>query len=536
MTSADTGSKLSAEAMLQRGKMALESLQFREEAARIHSARLDLQAALVDAESGNPDRLQNWLNQYQSLLDHVDGHAIRNSVESKSYDLATMKSSTMNSLRVDVPNAPVHELVSTDIVSHDIVRIEPEAVDQSNAEETEPDFPLAKKSPWDSMMQAALAREQAVAKADPMVKSVVESDERIDGNFDEPIDTPIDDAPIIIPETVRLAVTEPKEPESKLKKLLWLSPALIWSTAAHVVALVGMSAYVISMATRTEPMAIVSSPVDTETVSMETPAEMTATDLPEVEPTTMSTPNLPTVATPMASVSTSSMALPTTVTGDAPGDMPSALGSAIGDAVGSAMNAIPATTGAQFFGVNATGNSFCYIVDRSGSMKGGAFESAKEEIVRSLSTMKPKQRFYIFFFGEDIEGLKLNGRDEETYPVYATKENIQKTIQWMDRVKIQSGKHPAEVISRAIEMEPDGIFLLFDGETSVDLAPRIKKANLVYDVILGEQTRVPIHSVCFYTEDPAAQKLMKTIADQNLGTYRYIAKPPSAGGGKRRAP
>jgi len=523
MTSADTESKLSAEAMLQRGKMALESLQFREEAARIHAARLDLQSALGDAESGNTDRLQSWLSKYQSLLDHVDGHVIRNSIESNSYDRTTIKSSVMNSLRVDVPNS---QIIKTEV--HGVVSTEPEVADRSSEVETESDFPIAKKSPWDSMMQAALAREQAATEAD----AVVESDEQIDIQ----IDAAIDDKPIVVPETIRIAVTESREPESKLKKLLWLSPALMWSTAAHVVALVGMSAYVISMATRTEPMAIVSSPVDTETVSMETPAEMIAMDVPEVEPTTMSTPNLPTVATPMASVSTSSMALPTTVAGDSPGDMPSALGSTIGDAVGSAVNPLPATTGAQFFGVNATGNSFCYIVDRSGSMKGGAFESAKEEIVRSLATMKPKQRFYIFFFGEDIEGLKLNGRDEETYPVYATKENIQKTIQWMDRVKIQSGKHPAEVISRAIEMEPDGIFLLFDGETTIDLAPRIKKANLVYDVILGEQTRVPIHSVCFYTQDPVAQKLMKAIADQNLGTYRYIPKPPNAGGGKRRTP
>jgi hypothetical protein len=158
-------------------------------------------------------------------------------------------------------------------------------------------------------------------------------------------------------------------------------------------------------------------------------------------------------------------------------------------------------------------------------MKGGAFESAKQEIVRSLSTMKPKQRFYIFFFGEEIEAMKLDGTNEESFPVYATPENIQKTIVWMDRVKIQGGKHPSEVIERAIEMNPDGIFLLFDGETSVDLAPKVRKSNTVEDLISGSQTRVPIHSVCFYTEKPEAQQLMKTIAQQNLGTYRYVPKP-----------
>jgi len=411
-----------------------------------------------------------------------------------------------------------------------------------------------KKSPWDSMVQAALAREQAALAdsannttphliiTEPMalatgndsptiVPTAPEASDYGKENLNPQIQglissSPlVDDEPIVIPNSMQRVVLQAKEPENNLKKLLWLSPALLWSTGAHVIVVIGMSAYVITMATRTEPMAIVASPVDSETVSMESPTEIAPMDIPEVEPTTMSTPNLPTVTTPLASVSTSTLALPTSVAGDAPSQMPSAIGSEVGDAIGSAMNAVPSTAGAQFFGVKATGNSFCYIVDRSGSMRGGAFESAKEEIVRSLSTMKPKQRFYIFFFGEDIEAMKLDGKNEESFPVYATPENIQKTIVWMDRVRVQGGKHPAEVIERAIEMDPDGIFLLFDGETTIDLAPRVRKSNLVDDFISGPQTRVPIHSVCFYTEKPEAQQLMKTIAQQNLGTYRYVPKP-----------
>jgi len=538
MSSADSDSKSSSASILQRGKLALESLQFREEAARIHAARIDLQAALEDAESGSADRLQNWLSQYQPLLDSNSKHAIRHSIESSSFDRTLVESSVSRSLRVDAPVAQSLMPARTDLeepttIGALIVKAPvSESIDVPLQENRpEHDFPRAKRSPWDAMMEAAMAREQAAMTMNS-TSDALESPAEL-------LPLPADKGPILTPDAIRAKrqlVLQKKESETKLKKLLWLSPALLWSMGAHLVALVGMSAYVITMATRTEPMAIISSPVETETVSMETPTEMIPSEVPELETTSTSTPDLPTVATPIASASTSSVVLPTSIIGDAPSEMPSALGSTIGDAIGSAMNALPATTGAQFFGVNATGNTFCYIVDRSGSMRGGAFEAAKEEIVRSLSTMKPKQRFYIFFFGEEIEGMRLNGREEETYPVYATRENIEKTIQWMDRVKIQSGKHPGEVIARAIEMEPDGIFLLFDGETTVDLGPRIRKSNQIYDLVLGEQTRVPIHSVCFYTENPEAQKLMKTIADQNLGTYRYVPKPPGAGVGKRRVP
>ncbi len=559
MADAETEPKLTSEAMLQRGKLALESLKFREEAARIHAARIDLQAALGDAENGNTNRLQHWLDQYHSLLDSAGGHLVRNSIAAasvESIDTTSLHSTILGSIReqshhkahdVDTPQRAMPLERENDL------RSELQQNDTVQAEAVEPvtsrsvsDLSNVKKSPWDTMVQAALAREQAALAESTDVSNLENetgesaelafaTDPQLDSpgqpnsvaKLEEPILTipRIDDAPIEIPESMRRVVSQAKEPENHFKKLLWLSPALLWSTGAHLVVLVGMSAYVITMATRTEPMAIVASPVDSQTVSMESPTEIAPMDTPEVEPTTMSTPNLPTVTTPLASVSTSTLALPTSVSGDAPSEMPSTLGSEVGEAIGSAMNTVPSTTGAQFFGVKATGNSFCYIVDRSGSMKGGAFESAKQEIVRSLSTMKPTQRFYIFFFGEEIEAMKLDGKNEESFPVYASPENIQKTMAWMERVKIQGGKHPGEVIERAIEMEPDGIFLLFDGETTVDLAPKVRKFNTVDDFISGQQTRVPIHSVCFYTEKPEAQQLMKTIAQQNLGTYRYVPKP-----------
>ncbi len=529
MADLNTEPTLTTEAIVQRGRLALESLQFREEAARIHAARIDLQAALGDAEEGNTSRLQHWLDQYHSLVDNAGTHFLRNSIGADSHDPQTDPPIIVDALYDGTP--PTLSDAS-------------DSVEDASRVDTiqKVDTVQKKVSPWESILQAAMDREHLALVGQSLDESSLDNDLISDEIFTdecvvdeflmeehfesrEHTDTTL----VEFPESIQLTVVQPKTPVSLLKNQLWLTPAFLFSTGAHFIVVAVMSAYVIRLATTTEPMAIVASPIDTEMVSMESPVELPPSETPEVETTALSTPDLPSVATALASISSSSMSLPTSVAGVGPGpgaSMPSSsVGEAVGEAIGSKMSSVSSMAVAKFFGTSAAGNTFCYVVDRSGSMKGGAFEAAKEEIIRSLSSMKPKQRFYIFFFGDEIEGMKLSGKNEESFPVYATPENIQKTIVWMDRVKTQGGKHPAEVIERAIEMDPDGIFLLFDGETTVDLAPKIRKVNLVDDFISGPQTRVPIHSVCFYTDKPEAQQLMKTIAQQNLGTYRYVPKP-----------
>jgi hypothetical protein len=93
-------------------------------------------------------------------------------------------------------------------------------------------------------------------------------------------------------------------------------------------------------------------------------------------------------------------------------------------------------------------------------------------------------------------------------------------------VQIRGGKPPNDALEKAIEMDPDGIFLLFDGDTKVDVAAHLRKVNRSYDIISGESIRVPVHTIGFYTQNFEA--LMKRIAEENLGTYRFIPKPPSS--------
>lgn len=182
--------------------------------------------------------------------------------------------------------------------------------------------------------------------------------------------------------------------------------------------------------------------------------------------------------------------------------------------------------GAEFFGAKAAGNTFVFVVDCSPSMaRDKAFDSAKKEILRSLSMLKPKQRFYILFFGAEIAPLQFGGQEPEPYMVRANPQNLEKTIQWIQRINIQKeGRNPIDAMRQAIDMEPDAIFLLFDGETKVtNWIGRIREMNETDDLFSQGETKIPIHVVHFFREEFVAD--MKRLADENHGSYRFVPRP-----------
>jgi hypothetical protein len=186
--------------------------------------------------------------------------------------------------------------------------------------------------------------------------------------------------------------------------------------------------------------------------------------------------------------------------------------------------------GAEFYGTKATGNTFVYIVDASPSMRRDrAFEAAKREILQSLGSMKPKQRFSILFFGGVVDRIELEPGQGGERLISATPENLAKAVQWMHNSQIQpEGKVPIDAVREALEMDPDGIFLLFDGDTKLDnWTEAIAELNRS-DGLLGDGTpKVPIHVVHFFREE--FQRSMQWLATSNRGTYRFVPRPSLAG-------
>jgi hypothetical protein len=110
-------------------------------------------------------------------------------------------------------------------------------------------------------------------------------------------------------------------------------------------------------------------------------------------------------------------------------------------------------------------------------------------------------------------------------PVNASAENIEKAVQWLQKITIQTdGKPPIEAIKSALDLQPDGIFLLFDGATKLDNWTQVvRKLNTSQGLLSDGGTQVPIHVIHFFREE--FQGSMQQLAQENGGTYRFVPRP-----------
>ncbi len=295
---------------------------------------------------------------------------------------------------------------------------------------------------------------------------------------------------------------------------------VISSLLAHVLLLVILAWVTLKLPPPPAGMAFESSSVDVaeETFELTQPLEVDVAD--EVtEPVPAATPALD-AASEMAELGP--------MISENATDFVSTMGS-LANSAAAAQSAVTAATSAMnasasFFGAAAGGNSFCYVIDGSASMRGGPWQAAKLELLKSLASLKPTQRFYIIFFNRNLEAITLPGEsDPASYPLYATPDNLQHAQRWVDSLTIGVGAPPNKALVLAISKEPDAIYLLTDGVTTVDVAAFLRTENRVTDLIHGEQVLVPIHAIAFYSLE--GQELLRNIARENQGQFVYVPDP-----------
>ena len=113
---------------------------------------------------------------------------------------------------------------------------------------------------------------------------------------------------------------------------------------------------------------------------------------------------------------------------------------------------------------------------------------------RSVNKLSPEQKFYVYFF------------NDRTFPLYdpkpakgmqvANKTNKQRASAWIRAREPESTTNPNMALQQALEMKPEVIFLLTDGELDDPLEVRqmIKKFN---------KSNVVIHTIAFENEEGA---------------------------------
>jgi hypothetical protein len=160
---------------------------------------------------------------------------------------------------------------------------------------------------------------------------------------------------------------------------------------------------------------------------------------------------------------------------------------------------------------NACGNAYSvvFVVDHSASMV-DVFDPLKRELKRSLSELKPMQKFHVVFY---ISG-------EPTEPpggtlCWASERNKRRYFDFIDKVELVMGKNdPRSAIKRAVDMHPDLVYLLTDGILDNDVAG---------DVIrVSKSVNIKVNTIAYINEVGAG--VLRRIAEQTGGIYRYVSE------------
>ena len=168
----------------------------------------------------------------------------------------------------------------------------------------------------------------------------------------------------------------------------------------------------------------------------------------------------------------------------------------------------------EFFGIRAEAESFVYVVDCSGSMLGdGKFKVAKRELLSSLATLGPRQRFQIIFFNDVPKAMAEKARREDGfYPAIGS--NKTGAAQFVASVRADGGTGQVAALRAALELKPDAVFFLSDANSPInarDLAA-IRRANRA-----GSR----IHCVEFGRNDLLLEGKLEALARDNGGGYQY---------------
>jgi hypothetical protein len=174
--------------------------------------------------------------------------------------------------------------------------------------------------------------------------------------------------------------------------------------------------------------------------------------------------------------------------------------------------------GTRFFGIEATGKRFVFVVDSSGSMKWAKWRRACRELVASIKSLGPDQSFCVFFFDSEPH-LMFNQRPAEVQLIAATPRNITRVRRWMASVSFGNETRPLAAVRHALSLRPDAVFLLSDGEFHDSTLTYFRTSNLPQTE--GASSRpVVVHTIGFKTR--LGQLTLREIADYTDGTYRFV--------------
>jgi hypothetical protein len=181
----------------------------------------------------------------------------------------------------------------------------------------------------------------------------------------------------------------------------------------------------------------------------------------------------------------------------------------------------PRSPGARtgIFGLEAQGNRFVYVFDRSASMgepDGRPLAAAREELLASLADLGDSQQFHLIFYNErPTMFAPAAGRGR---PVFASDENRAEARRFVEGIAAAGGTRHYEAIAAALKLAPDVVFVLTDGTAEDDLA----EDELGWLVRAAGTARIMV--VQFGGDGRRSPRLAR-LAERTGGGYKVVAVP-----------
>ena len=169
---------------------------------------------------------------------------------------------------------------------------------------------------------------------------------------------------------------------------------------------------------------------------------------------------------------------------------------------------------AAFFGVRGGGKRFVFIVDISGSMLGPKLDRLKSELTKSIRTLDRDAEFSVVFFAGGARVI------DQTWMRAATDRD--RAVGLIAQQGCDGGTNPTDAFEFAfhtLSPIPDCIFFMTDGQIPPTIPALVRALN---------SARIPteIHSIVIGApaEEPLMRPLMEQIANENHGSYTFVAQ------------
>lgn len=184
-----------------------------------------------------------------------------------------------------------------------------------------------------------------------------------------------------------------------------------------------------------------------------------------------------------------------------------------------------AGSGASFFGLEAQGRRFAYIVDVSASMRQptssgrSRMELTQGELSRSVSDLVESAEFFVALYSDGP--LLLGGRTGWTSAVELNKRSARRDIA---RIYPDGGTRPLGAFERVFGLDPpaDAVYFMTDGEFDPGVPEAVARLN--------RGRRLPVHCIMFgeYGSDTVRQdveRMMRDIARRSGGRFIHVRGP-----------